>query len=257
MKDISIIIPIHVFDESVTELLPSAIKSVPAGMKILIICKKEIENELNEFLKENKFNAEVHTSKGDSDFCSMINDAVDIIDEKWFSVLEYDDTYTDIWFDNVEKYVESNEDVSIFLPLTNVFDYKLNKFINFSNDAAWASSFSNEIGYIDNDCLQNFFNFNLTGAVINTDDFADNGGLKPTIKISFWYEFILRLTKKGKKIYTIPKVGYNHYLGRDNSLMDIYSKTTSNEEVEFWFKVAKEECVTDKKKKITYTPTEK
>lgn len=39
MKDISIIIPMHVFDEDSIQLLNTAIKSVPTDLPILLSCK--------------------------------------------------------------------------------------------------------------------------------------------------------------------------------------------------------------------------
>ena len=89
----------------------------------------------------------------------------------------------------------------MFLPLEELIDYNKNNFIGYGNEAPWASSFSNDIGYIDNDCLQQYFDFYLTGGVFNTEDWINQGGLKPSIKISFWYEFLLRITNNNKKVF--------------------------------------------------------
>ena len=124
--------------------------------------------------------------------------------------------------------------------LEDLFDFNSGEYIGVKNEAPWASSFSNEIGYIDYECLDSFFDFYPTGCVFNTEDWLEVGGLKPSIELTFWYEFMLRMTNSGKKIYVIPKVGYNHYVNRENSLFDIYSKTITNEEAEQWFNTAKE-----------------
>ena len=134
-------------------------------------------------------------------------------------------------------------------------------YIGFGNEAPWASSFSNEIGFIDNECLQNYFDFYMTGSIFNTDDWKEVGGLKPMIKITFWYEWLLRMTNKGKKIYVIPKVGYNHKLGRNGSIVDTYRKTVGEDESNFFFELAKREYfyhpnVERDKEKFIYKPKE-
>ena len=93
----------------------------------------------------------------------------------------------------------------------------------------------------DLDCLQNFFDFYLTGSIFSTHDFLTLGGLKPSIKITFWYEWLLRATNKGKLVYVVPKIGYKHYLGRPNSLVQSARETMSEKESQWWFEVAKKE----------------
>ena len=158
----------------------------------------------------------------------------------------------DIWFKNVEKYIEYKPEVSVFLPLEELVDYSKNQVIGYGNEAPWASSFSNEIGYIDNDCLQQYFDFYLTGSVFNVEDWKNYGGLKPSIKISFWYEFLLRMTNKGKKVFVIPKLGYKHYVDRENSLYDMYRKTIDEKESSWWFELAKQESNFKEDRNKTY-----
>ena len=99
----------------------------------------------------------------------------------------------------------------------------------------------NDLGYIDLDCLQNFFEFYLTGSVFNTSDWKEVGGLKPNVDLYFWYELLLRWTNKGKTVFVIPKVGYVHYLGRKDSMLETYRKTISEEEAKRLLNVAKKE----------------
>jgi hypothetical protein len=143
----------------------------------------------------------------------------------------------------VEKYTAAKPDVSVFMFLEDISDFGTKKFVSFGNEAAWASSFSNEIGYIDNDCLQNFFDFYLTGSLFNKDDWEEVGGLKKSMKVTFWYEWMLRLTSKGRKIFVIPKIGYNHRLGRKGSLTEIYKAEVGAKETQWWFDRAKIESV--------------
>ena len=141
---------------------------------------------------------------------------------------------------------------SVFMFLEDITDFNNGKYIGFGNEAAWASSFSNEIGYIDNDCLQNYFDFYLTGSIFNIADWREVGGLKPSIKITFWYEWLLRATNKGKTVFVIPKVGYNHHLARKGSLVEYYKENIGNEEAQWWFDLAKRESLFREDRNKTY-----
>ena len=240
MKNLTVIIPMHEFGEENIKLLNNAVNSVPNDINVVLsipsgTSKKEL-NGISDRL-------EVISKSDGSSFCELVNSAVESIEDKWFSILEFDDTYAAKWFDNFEKYSEFTPEVSVFMPLEDITDFNNDRYIGFGNSEAWASAFSNEIGYIDNDCLQNYFDFYLTGSIFNKDDWNEVGGLKPQIKITFWYEWMLRLTNKGKKIYVIPKVGYNHRLGRKGSLVEIYKETVGSDETQWLFELAKRESL--------------
>ncbi len=239
-KDIAVIVPMHEFGKENIELLNKAVSSVPQDVKVILsypkgITKKELKGI------DGKITPMGLTES--TTFAELVNAAVEVIEEPWFSILEFDDTYTDIWFDEVNKYIEYKNDISLFMPLEDITDFNNNSYIGFGNEAAWASSFSNEIGELDNECLQNYFDFYLTGSIFNTLDWRNVGGLKPSIKVTFWYEWLLRLTNKGKKVYVIPKVGYNHHLGRKGSLIEQYKETVNQEESQWWFDLAKRESL--------------
>lgn len=247
-KDIRVIIPLHTLDDEIRSLLAKAVESVPSDIKVTIACPENVQGSLSEFEKR----VDIVTVSPESDFCSIVNKAVESIDEKWFSILEFDDTYTAIWFDNAKYYAEFMPEVSVFMPLEDITDFNTGKYINLGNVESWASSFSNEIGYIDLDCLQNYFDFYLTGSLFNTADWRDVGGLKPHIKITFWYEWLLRAANKGKKVFVIPKVGYNHTLGRKGSLVELYKEQIGNEETEWWFDLAKKDYFFKEEKDPSY-----
>jgi hypothetical protein len=260
MKDLVVIIPLHEFNDEVKKQLSEAISSVPDGIEIRISCKNGLSSGIKKEYKKNKNIVIYENENADSasDFCSLVNQAVE--DTKWFSILEYDDKYSSIWFDNFKKYADFYSDISVFVPMEDLVDANDNKFAGIGNEAPWASSFSNEIGYIDNDCLQNFFDFYMTGAIFNADDWKEVGGLKPSIKLTFWYEWLLRATYKGKKIFVIPKIGYTHLLGRQGSIIDTYKKTIDNKESDFWVNVAKKDYFYKEerdKSKYTYDANKK
>lgn len=238
MKELVVIIPMHEFGKENIELLNKAVQSVPKDITVVLSIKKGTDGRKLKGISDRL--GIIQESEGDS-FAELVNAAVANIEEEWFSILEFDDTYTPIWFENAQKYMEYMPNISVFMPLEDITDFNNGKYIGFGNEAAWASSFSNEIGYVDNECLQNYFDFYVTGSIFNKADWNEVGGLKPLIKISFWYEWLLRLTNKSKKVYVIPKVGYNHSLGRSGSLVETYKSTVSKEESEWWFDLAKRE----------------
>ena len=251
MEEIVVIIPIHEYDENVKSLLTNAIQSVPQGLEVRLSCASGIGEQLKDFKSIDNVKLTIYETQGsDSSFATLVNQAVG--DSKWFSILEFDDEYTSIWYENAQKYMEHNPEVSIFMSLTDVVDFEQQKYVGFANEAPWASSFSNEIGFVDNECLQSYFDFNLTGAIFNTDDWKEVGGLKPSIKLSFWYELMLRWTNKGKKIFVIPKVGYKHVINRPNSLYNQYQNTIQPKEGEWWYELARQECFYTQDRNKTY-----
>lgn len=252
MSDITVIIPLHIFDDdNVKPLLQRSIESVDKNVNIIVSTISSIKEPISEFVST-YLNVSVVKNDSDnkSDFCSLVNYAVsNHIKTDWFSILEYDDFYMPYWFNVAKKYIYSNKDAKIYLSLVDLYDFERyeNKqprsYCGYANEAAWASSFSDDLGYIDNECLQNYFNFNMTGGVFHTDTFKEIGMLKPNIFMAFWYEFLLRATIKKHKIYVIPKIGYNHFIDRKDSLSkQIASTIQTQEEGDYWLKVAKQEC---------------
>lgn len=238
MSDILVILPLHKFDKEVEPLLNDAVKSVPNDIDIVISTTNTIKDNVTDAVKD--FTNVKVNGNDTTDFSSLVNSAVDD-NYKWFTILEYDDEFTPIWFDNVKTYIEYKPDTSVFLPFEDLVDFNTKEYVGIGNEAPWASSFSNEIGYIDLDCLQNFFEFYLTGCIFNVADWKEMGGVKSNIPIYFWYEFLLRMTNKNKKVFVIPKVGYIHYLGRKDSLIEKYKEQVDNDEAAYWLSVAKKE----------------
>lgn len=258
MKDITILIPLGEYFETQFELYKRSIESIdvndPDGDSPVIfigpssaikIVKDNFEFGKRDVLFiENNKNIELQF---------QINKAVKDVKTTYFSVLEYDDCYTAIWFKTVEYYMAHQEDTALFLSLMEVFDNQKPELggIGYANEPVWASSFSDEIGFVDNESLKNYYNFIVSGGVFKKSDFLAVGGLKNNIKIFFWYELLLRMTHNDKKIYVIPKIGYEHYLNVDNSLSSVFA-TIETDEIDFWFKTAQDEYVYKTDRKKTY-----
>lgn len=247
MSNITVIIPLHEYNETVKPLLEKAVSSVPTEYEVRISCPHGVADKINDLkCSSNVVIYETKEADETSDFCSLVNQATS--GTEWFSILEYDDYYTDNWFKNVEEQIKWKPETSVFIPLVDIMEFNDGKFVGYGNEAPWASSFSNEIGYIDEESIKEYFNFYMCGSVFNTKDWENVGPLKPSIKLTFWYEFLLRYAHSGKKIYVIPKVGYKHYVNRKGSLMDTYDKEMSEDEAKFWFDVAKEDFIWKKER---------
>ena len=59
--------------------------------------------------------------------------------------------------------------------------------------------------------------------VFNKNKFLEMGGIKPNIKLTFGYEFFLRMTYNSINIMSIPRLGYKHTNmreGRESLIID-------------------------------------
>jgi len=176
-------------------------------------------------------------------YASQINYGVEKAKGTWVSLLEFDDEYSSIWFKNVKKYSESYPDVQMFLPVVVEVDEK-GMFAGFTNEATFAANFTQEMGFLTNETLQSYQNFQTAGSVIKKSVFEDFGGFKPSIKLTFVYEFLLRITYNSVSIMTIPKLGYKHINLREGSIFWNYKNGENkmiDDEVKFWIQTAKKE----------------
>lgn len=173
---------------------------------------------------------------------------------KWISLFEFDDEYSSIWFKNVLKYTEAYPEVEMFLPVVVETDEK-GVFAGFTNEATFAANFTQEVGYLTNDTLQNYQNFQTAGSVFKKEVIENFGGFKPSIKLTFIYELLLRLTYNSVSIMTIPKLGYKHTNLREGSIFWNYKygeSVMSEDEVKFWIQTAKREYFFTEDRTIKY-----
>jgi hypothetical protein len=117
-------------------------------------------------------------------------------------------------------------------------------FAGFTNEATFAANFSQEMGYLTNDILHDYQNFQTSGIILKKEVFINSGGFKPSFKLTFGYEFLLRLTYNGATIMTIPRLGYKHTNLREGSIFWNYKfgdNKITDDEVRFWLDTAKKE----------------
>jgi GT2 family glycosyltransferase len=260
--DVSVILPISsAAHSSFDDFFERCIKSLQlqlTGINELVIVHTDEEllsNKLSSF-DFGDLNVNLVENKGEFDFSTQVNLGVKNAKSKWVSVLEFDDEYATIWFKNVKRFVESYDDVSAFLPLVVDTDDK-GVFVGFTNEATFAASMTSDMGHLTNDLLLTYQNFQSSGMVIDKEVFESLGGFKKSMKLTFVYEFLLRLTYNSVKIMTIPKIGYKHMNMREGSIFWNYKNSEeklSDDEVVFWINSAKKEHFFTSDRNIKYEP---
>ena len=240
MKSLSYIVPVIEYKK---DYLEKCIKSLTFedDEQLVIVGPTNVLNDI----KVDFSDYEKHTTYVDNndvtDYCTQVNIGVHNCNGDYFMIVEFDDELTPTWVKNVEYYKNHYTDVSLFLPLIEMVDDKDRERRALANELSWSTAFVSELGYIDTECLENFYDFNIVGGVFKKTDFVKAGGLKPSLKIAATYELLLRFCHNGFKIFTIPKVGYWHTFGRDGSYMVESRNTITQEEGEWLIKTAKEE----------------
>jgi len=176
-------------------------------------------------------------------YAEQVNYGIKNAKGEWVSLFEFDDEYSSIWFKNVKTYIEAYPETQVFLPVVVETDEK-GTFAGFTNEATFAANFSQEMGTLTNETLQDYQNFQTSGAVIKKQVVEDFGGFKSSIKLTFVYEFLLRLTYNSVSIKAIPKLGYKHTNMREGSIFWNYKYGENKmleDEVKFWVQTAKKE----------------
>jgi hypothetical protein len=255
-KNITVILPVHRVDGDYKEMLLNSITSTEEfkdEVIISIICPSSIKKELVD-LPEG-FEINVIENKGDSGFCSQVNLGIEKCDTEWFTILEMDDEFKPIWYKSMSQYMKVFTDVSVFLPI--IKDINVNgEFVSFTNDSSWAYGFTEMQGFLDNEVLLEYQNYQTSGGLFKTQMMKDNGMLKDNIKLTFTYELLLRLTHNGNRVMTVPKVGYQHVNLREDSLFWLYKNDETmkltEKEVKFWLDAAKKEYFFKNNRDIKY-----
>jgi hypothetical protein len=257
--NISVIIPIHEYNDELSLLVTNAVESVfkqeniDELPKILLVYPTELDVSVTGFkdsmirkhqtsgVTDNNFI--LIKNDGVTDYQSQVNLAVKSVTTDYFSVLEFDDEYGRTYFRNAVKYINGYPEIDILLTMMIEVNEK-NEGIKLTNETVWAQQFvgeNGEMGYLNQNALKQYTDFKLSGAVIKTSEFLNLGGYKSNIKLTFMYEFLLRALNNASKVFSMPKIGYKHLATRENSLFDGYLKTMPMDERKFWFETATKE----------------
>jgi hypothetical protein len=253
MSNITIIIPVHEFSETVKGYLDKAIESVDKQEKIeykpdiCIVCSPDISVDIDAYLGSLKYqdtNINRLINNGQTDYQSQVNFATDNIKTNYFCVLEFDDELSVTYLYNFDKYIKSYPDTDVFMPMIIEVNKK-NEGLKLTNEPVWSQQFvgeNGEMGYLNANALKQYTDFKLSGAAIKKSEFKNIGGYKSNIKLTFMQEFLLRAINNACKVYTIPKIGYKHLAEREDSMFGIYNKTMPMAERKFWFETAVNEA---------------
>jgi hypothetical protein len=256
MKKITVILPIHKWDEDYSTMFENAVKSVEEfynDVKLNVVGPKDVLSNIN--IISDKLEIKLINNNGSSDFCSQLNLGIDNCDTEWFSILEVDDEYKPSWLKSMNSYVNENPSTDVFLTIVRDINVE-GKFLSYTNESTWAYGFTETQGVLDNEALLDYQNFQISGGLYKTEVIKELGKFKENIKLTFGYEFLLRLTHNNVVVMTVPKIGYQHVNFRENYLFWSYkndenTKMTENE-VKFWLETAKKEFFFKNKRDITY-----
>ena len=263
--DLTVVIPVHaVSDPNFNQLLDASLMSIENNEvhpeKVIIVrCGCGDVKEIVDNLDKSKYtyNLEIIENTTGKSFQNQMNYAATQVTTKYFSLLEFDDEFSINWFKNVKIYSEVYPETEMFLPIITDVTAE-NKFVGLTNEAAWAFNFSDTLGQIDHEVLLEYPNINPDGMVINTETFKSIGGYKPSMKLTFNYEFLLRFTNNGRNIMVIPKMGYKHMNMRPTSLFWEYKNSSDEsikvepDEARFWMETAKSEFFYKEDRNINY-----
>ena len=243
------------------DFFQKAIKSIHSNStKILeLVIVHTEEEQLKTYLDNFDF-GEIKVKKilhkGEPSYATQINIGIKESSGEWVSFFEFDDEYSSIWFKNIAKYSKSFPNVDVFLPVVVDVDDK-GAFAGFTNEATFAANFTQELGYLTNETLHTYQNFQTAGAAYKKSVLENFGGFKPSIKLTFVYELLLRLTYNSVNIMTIPRLGYKHINLREGSIFWNYKNSEEKmleDEVKFWIQTAKKEYFFADDRVIKYEP---
>lgn len=251
MSKIGIIIPIHEYNDAVKKYFDHVMKSIGEQKDMEEVADVYVvhKSDIDEFKTPVKsyYGVDVNyiPNDGDTSYQSQVNLAVSKINNEYFTVVEFDDELGTTFLKNAENHIKWYGDVDIFLSMI-VETTEENNIVKLTNEPVWSQQFVGEngdVGYLNESLLKQYSDFKLSGAIIKKDTFVNVGMYKKNIKLTFMYEFLLRMLNLGYSIYTIPKITYKHIVGRENSLFDYYQKNMPMNERKFWFDIATKECV--------------
>lgn len=256
MENVTYIIPLYQWDQIVEEYLENAVESIAKtsislGDRIMLIGPKDVITHAEKTCKAFAPNYAVQKIENDeTDFFVQVNKAALACVTPYFTILEYDDTIKPYWNDILQSYsVKSPFLIPLNLLIKDGQPYTLANEVGLSTTFA---SGDNGIGVIDVESLKDYVEFNLTGGLFKTEDFISIGGLKPSLKITAWYEFLLRAAYNNKPVFVVPKIAYLHTINRPGSFMETVSKGIKEEEAEWLIETARQEYFFKEDRNKTY-----
>ncbi len=259
------------FEKEQIDLLKGSLDNA----KIIIRKKNEEANALEEHVIEADEPITYFLSKTNStSFSQIFNEGFNVALEneyEFYSIVEPFDIVGLNWYAQANLYAQENEKVSMFFPIIrNTVNGVFNGLLN---EATWAEGLSEEAGKADLNLLQRFNCIIPLGGLIRTNsiaEFCEKKGeklcpIKESIKISHYYEFLMRMVYNDIKIMTVPRVGYEFKVNNTTNFnhtsckvphnitqIPIENGGVSQSEGKFWMDLAKKEYFFDEDRNKVY-----
>jgi len=242
----------------------------------LILRKQNAEGKLEEQVLETdgKINYFLTPSNSDS-FPKIFNEGFNVASEneyEFFSVIEPNDVVGLNWYTQANIYAKENENVSMFFPIIrNTVNGVFNGLLN---EAPWAEGLAEEAGKIDLNLLNRFNCVVPTGSMLKISALKEYSEqrqdgkfypFKESMKISHYYEFLMRMVYNDVKAMCIPRIGYEFKVKNNNEFKHVYCKIPQNiaqipaeqggitpNEGKFWMETAKKEYFFDEDRNKVY-----
>ena len=148
--NISVIIPIHEYNDELSLLVTKAIDSVEKQQVIeslptmILVYPTELDEAIiglrdSMIRKHERLTHEnfvLIKNDGDTSYQAQVNLAVKSVTTDYFSVLEFDDEYADTYFKNASVYVEAYPEIDVFLTMMVEVNEE-NRAVKFANETVW------------------------------------------------------------------------------------------------------------------------
>lgn len=259
MLDVTVIVPLKKLGKTEEKYLNRAIGSLSDNkeLNLMFVGPKKVLEKAEAIAKKQAPSIPYElVENNETDIFEQINKAVFACSSKFFSVLELDDAYTPNWLRSAEAFINDNYGKSVYLLIEEIVD-KDGTSQYFANEMAWNPAYvGDSLGVLTEETVRAYPNFIFSGALINTEDFIAVHGLKPSMKIAAWYEFALRVLANKKEIFAIPKIGYLHTVGREDSYDENIRKEISEEEGRWLVETAVEESRFNDDRKLKFEKSE-
>ena len=259
MLDVTVIIPLKKLGKIEEKYFNRAIGSLSDNkeLNLMFVGPKKVLEKAETIAKKQAPSIPYElVENNETDIFEQINKAAFACSSKFFSVLELDDAYTSNWLRSAEAFINDNYGKSVYLLIEEIVD-KDGASQYFANEMAWNPAYvGDSLGVLTEEAIKAYPNFIFSGALINTEDFIAVHGLKPSMKIAAWYEFALRVLANKKEIFAIPKIGYLHTVGREDSYDENIRKEISEEEGRWLVKTAVEESRFNDDRKLKFEKSE-
>ena len=255
----------------------NTLKSILDNPTVNILSKEGEETKTTTVSSEKKLNYTIEQTDSKS-FAATFNDAVSyasVNGYEYFSVVENEDVLERNWYKNFTKYATTKKDHQVFLPLSR--EVSNGNFIGFYNEASWMEGLAEVSGTFDLQLMMRFNCMNVGGAVFHTESIkkyseVDESGrcksMKENVKISFIYEFFLRMIYNDLKFFSVPRIGYEHRIDIATDVYDGFSSKIprdiitrpeekggmNQEEYKFWSDIAKKEYFFDEERDLKFNP---